>query len=241
MLWDIDRAPDVLRAFAAWSPTAPDEVTTSFRIMRFPPIPELPDFLRGRSVVVLDGAVLLEDEPAAEVLAPFRALEPELDTFARTPAEALTRLHLDPEEPTPGCGAGIVLDRLDDEAVAAFLAIVGPDAETSVFLAELRLLGGAVGRSAPGAGALDKVDGSHIAFLVAMAPTPEIAAVGHAAVEQVMEALEPWRSEQLFLNFAERPVEANNAFDEDAWVRLRSVKAAVDPDGLFLANHAIGD
>jgi len=240
MLWDIDRAPDVLRAFAAWSRTAPDEVTTSFRIMRFPPIPELPDFLRGRSVVVLDGAVLLEDEPAAEVLAPFRALDPELDTFARTPAEALTRLHMDPEDPTPGCGAGIVLDRLDDDAVAAFLAAVGPDSASPVFLAELRQLGGAVGRTAPGAGALDRVEGSHIAFLVSMAPTPEIAAVGHAAVEQVVAALEPWRADRLFLNFAERPVEPSNAFDERAWMRLREVKAACDPDGLFLANHAIG-
>jgi FAD/FMN-containing dehydrogenase len=239
MLWDLERAPEVLRAFAAWSPTAPDDVTTSFRVMRFPPIPELPDFLRGRSVVVLDGAALLPDEVAAELFAPFRGLEPELDTFGRVPAEALMRLHMDPEQPTPGCGAGIVLDRLDDDAVESFLSAVGPEADTALFIAELRQLGGALGRSAPDPGALDKVVGSHIAFFVAMAPTPEIAAVGHAAVDEVLAALEPWRAERPFLNLAERPVDPSTAFGTDAWLRLRAVKREVDPRGLFLGNHEI--
>jgi hypothetical protein len=239
MIWDADRAPDVLRTFAAWSPTAPEEVTTSFRIMRFPPIPELPDFLRGRSVVILDGAALLPDDAAADVLAPFRTLEPELDTFGRMPAEALTRLHMDPEQPTPGCGAGIVLDCLDEGAVEAFLRTVGPDATTAVFMAELRQLGGALGRSAPDGGAVDKVAGSHIAFFVSITPTPEVAAVGHASIEEVVQALEPWRAERPFLNLAERPVEPSTAFGQDTWERLRAVRAEVDPQGVFLANHEI--
>jgi hypothetical protein len=239
MIWDIDRAPQVLEAFAAWSPTAPEEITTSFRIMRFPPIPELPDFLRGRSVGIFDGVALLSDEAAAEALAPFRSLDPELDTFARVPSETLMRLHMDPEDPTPGCGAGVVLDRLDGGAVAAFLATVGPGAETTVFMAELRQLGGALGRSAPGAGALDAVTGSHLAFFVSIAATPEIAAAGHASVDRVLEALEPWRAERPFLNLSERPVEPGSAFDDVTWERLREIKQAVDPRGLFLANHAI--
>jgi len=239
MIWDVERAPDVLRVFAAWSPKAPEEVTTSCRIMRFPPIPELPDFLRGRSLVILDGAALLPDSVAAEVLAPFRALEPEMDTFARIPAEALTRMHMDPEQPTPGCGAGIVLDRLDEGTVAAFLSEVGPGAETAIFMAELRQLGGALGRPAPGAGALAQIAGSHIAFFVSIAPTPELAALGHASAERVVQALEPWRAERLFLNFAERPVEPSEGFGPDAWERLCAVKREVDPEGFFLGNHAI--
>jgi FAD/FMN-containing dehydrogenase len=61
MLWDIEHAEPVLRRWAEWSVQAPDEVTTSFRIMRFPPMPELPEFLRGRSLVIVDGAVLGDD------------------------------------------------------------------------------------------------------------------------------------------------------------------------------------
>lgn len=48
MLWDISHAERVVRAWARWSASAPEEVTTALRIMRFPPIPELPPFLRGR-------------------------------------------------------------------------------------------------------------------------------------------------------------------------------------------------
>ena len=86
MLWDQEHAEKVLRTWAAWTVDAPDCVTTSFRMLNLPPMPELPPFLRGRQLVVIDGAVLADDEPAEEILATLRALEPEMDTFARVPA-----------------------------------------------------------------------------------------------------------------------------------------------------------
>ncbi len=49
--------------------------------MQFPPLPEVPEFLRGRQMVVIDGAVLGEPEAAAQVLAPLRELGPEIDMF----------------------------------------------------------------------------------------------------------------------------------------------------------------
>ena len=105
LLWDQEHAEKVLRAWAAWTVDAPDCVTTSFRMLNLPPMPELPPFLRGRQLVVIDGAVLAEDERAAEILAALRALEPEMDTFARVPAAGLVRLHMDPEGPTPAVSA----------------------------------------------------------------------------------------------------------------------------------------
>ncbi|WP_228488961.1 FAD-binding oxidoreductase [Raineyella fluvialis] len=101
LLWDLARAEPVLRRWAAWSAAAPDEVTTSLRFLRFPPLPDLPDFLRGRRLVVIDGAVLGDDAYGADIIAPLRELGPEMDTFGRTPAAALSRLHMDPEGPTP--------------------------------------------------------------------------------------------------------------------------------------------
>ena len=97
LLWDRERAPEVVRAWAQWSRTAPDAVTTSLRVMSLPPLPELPPFLRGRQLVVMDGAVLADDASAEALLAPLRALGPEMDTFARVPSASLTRLHMDPE------------------------------------------------------------------------------------------------------------------------------------------------
>lgn len=239
LLWDVSRAPEVLRTWAAWCADAPEEVTTSFRVMRFPPIPELPPFLSGRAVVILDGVALLDDEAAAAELAPLRALEPEMDTFGRVPAPALMRLHMDPEDPTPSVGRGAVVAELDDAAVATFLDLFGPGAETPVFMAELRQLGGALRRTAPDAGVLTGIAGSHLALLLCVAPTPEIAAACEGALEGTLGALQPHLADQLFLNFAERPVDASRAFDAASWARLRAVRRTVDPTGLFLANHAV--
>ncbi|WP_068400074.1 FAD-binding oxidoreductase [Kribbia dieselivorans] len=239
MIWPLDRAPEVLRTYAAWSASAPDEITASLRFLRFPPLPELPDFLRGRSVVVFDGAVLLEDDEAEAVIAPLRALAPEMNTFARVPAATLTTLHMDPPQPTPGVGGGIAIDRLDDEAIEAFLSAVGPQSSTDLLIAELRLLGGALSRVPQGAGAVEGIEGTHLAFVMAVAPTPEVAAASEIEVERVLEMLAPFEARWLFLNLADRPVDVSRAFTPPTWQRLRQVKAAVDPDGMFLANHAI--
>ena len=100
MLWDWTEAERVLTAYAQWAADAPDHVTTSFRIMQFPPIEDVPEPLRGRSVLMIDGAV--QGDPA--VIEPLRALAPEIDTFAMVAAPSLVRLHQDPEQPMPYMG-----------------------------------------------------------------------------------------------------------------------------------------
>ena len=61
-------------------------------------------------------------EAAAEVLAPLRALEPEIDMFAPIPAAALSHIHMDPEHPVPGHGDGMILDDLTPAAIEALVA-----------------------------------------------------------------------------------------------------------------------
>ena len=50
--------------------------------MQLPPLAEIPEPIRGRSIVLIDGAV--QGDPA--VIEPLRALGPEIDTFAMVPA-----------------------------------------------------------------------------------------------------------------------------------------------------------
>ena len=239
LLWDGSRAEDVLRTWARWTADLPEDTSTSCRVLRLPPLPELPPFLSGRTVVVVDGAVLGDDATGAARLAALRALEPELDTFVRMPAAALSRLHMDPEGPTPSVGGSLVLSGLGDDVVDAFLAAVGPAAQTSLLACEIRHLGGALARRPPGAGALDHLPFGYVAFFVAIAPTPEVSAVGLADVARVLEALAPWGSGHELLNFADTPVEASSAFEPATWQRLRAVRGAVDPGGLFAASHEV--
>lgn len=239
LMWDVEMAPRVLDMWRAWAPVAPDEVTTSFRIMRIPPIPEMPDFVRGRTIVVIDGAVMADDERAAEILAPLRALDPELDTFGRVPTETLVHLHMDPEEPAPGVMRSTMLRELDDAGADAFLDLFGPGVETPVMVAELRQLGGAVGRPHAGGGALTHLDGEFAFICGGIAPTPEVGAIVAGLAEQAVAALGPWTNGRAYLNFAEETTDVRTGYPAGTWPRLAAIRAAVDPDGVLVANHAI--
>jgi FAD/FMN-containing dehydrogenase len=239
MMWDLADVEPVLREWAAWAPGAPDDVTTSFRVLRFPPIPDVPPFLAGRQVAMIDGAVLGSDERGAELLAGLRALKPEVDTFTRMPAKALDRLHMDPEGGAPAVSDSSMLAGLPDAAVDAWLAEVGPGATTSLNLVELRQLGGALARPHEGGGVLSHLDGSFATLNLAMAPVPEMAVQGHADALRVTAALAPYSSGAQYLNFAENSTDAKAGYRADAWRQLVGIRSAVDPHGVFVANHPV--
>lgn len=239
MLWDLKDVEPVLREWAAWAPTAPDEVTTAFRAMRLPDLPELPDFLRGRELVIIDGAVLGSDERGTEILAGLRALRPTMDTFARVPASSLVRLHMDPEGGAPGVSDSVMLAACPDAAVDAFLAEAGPDARTSLLMAELRQLGGALARPHEGGGALDRLEGQFVTFAGGLAMSPEMGAQVHADAVRLNQALAPFTHDRRYLNFAETRVDARAAYDPLVWRQLAGIRSAVDPHGVFMANHPL--
>ncbi len=237
LAWDWTQAERVLRAWAAWTATAPETATTTLRILQLPPLPALPEPLRGRQLVVIDGAITGDAAQAAELLAPLRALAPEIDTFATVPAPALVRLHGDPEEPVPWTSATTMLAELPEDAIAAFVGAAGADSGSALLVAELRHLGGALGRPAPDAGAVAGLDGAYLVFTGGMAPTPEAAAVARAHADALVAALAPWAGGRAYLNFAERPTDVRTGFDEATYARLRAVRERLDPDGLLRANH----
>ena len=239
LMWDQEHAEKVLRTWAAWTETAPDCVSTSFRMLNLPPLPDLPPFLQGRQLVVIDGAVLADDDTAAGVIADLRALEPEMDTFARVPAAGIVRLHMDPEGPTPGVSDSTLLADLPDPAIETFLALTGRGSGSTLLAAELRQLGGALARPAEGAGALPMLDGKFVLFGVAIAMTPEIGAQGRADATALVDAMTAYSSGRDYLNFAENQVDVSKSFPEQTWQRLKGIRSATDPHGLLVANHRI--
>jgi FAD/FMN-containing dehydrogenase len=239
LVWDWADVEPVLRRWADWSMSAPDEVTTAFRMLNVPPIPEMPEPFRGRRLAIIDGAVLGSDPEAEAIIAPLRALQPEMDTFARVPAASLSRLHRDPEGPTPAVSDAAMLASFPDEAIDAFLAELTAEAGSTLVVAGLRQLGGALGRPHPDAGAMPQLDGAFAAFAAAIAATPEIGAQGYADAVRLMRALEPWTNGGQYLNFAENPVDVRAGYTPDNWTQLKAIRTAVDPHGVFLANHVV--
>ena len=239
LVWDRSDAEQVLHRWAYWAPEAPDAVTTAFRILNLPPLPQIPEPLRGRSLAVIDGAVLGTDTEAERILAALREMGPEIDTFTRVPARSLVRLHMDPEGPTPGVGDATLVDELPGAAVDAFLDQVGPGSTSSLLSAELRQLGGALGRVPEEHGALATIDAQFSALGVAVAASPELAMQGELDAYALTAALAPWSSSRTYLNFAEDAVDAKTGFGEVTWTQLKGIRSALDPDDRFLANHRI--
>ena len=239
LVYDGSRAAEVLRTWTTWSYDAPDSVTTSWRILNMPPFEEVPPPFRGRTIVVIDGAVLGTDEEAAEILAPLRALDPEMDTFERQPTAGLIRLHMDPEGPTPAVSEGMVLGELPDAAVDALVAVTGPGSGSALIFAELRQLGGALGRPHEGAGALPQLDGQFAFLALGIAATPEVAARSQADAKRAAEAVAPWANGRQYLNLAEQAVDTSTGYDAESFDRLQKLRAEIDPSGLMVANHAV--
>jgi hypothetical protein len=239
MLWPWERASEVLHAWRAWTLDAPETATTSARIVQVPPFPDVPELLRGRQFVVIDGAVLGSDAYAEEVLAPLRALEPEIDMFAAMPPVALSHLHMDPEQPVPGIGDHALLSDLTPELIDALVKLAGHESGSPLVAVELRHLGGALGRAVAGAGARSRIDAPYVYFAVGVPATPEIAAAIPPRLEQLNSALTPWTASGAYLNFAEQPTDLSTAFEGETFRALQAVKATYDPRDTIHANHEI--
>ena len=237
LLWPWERAREVLHAWREWTASVPETVTTSARILQIPPLPDVPEFLRGRGVVVIDGAALGDEASAAAALAPLRALGPEVDTFAMVSPAALTHIHMDPEHPVPGLGDGTLVDGVPAEAVEALVDVAGPGSGSPLLAVELRHLGGALGRA--GSGALGRLDAGYSAFAVGVPMDPALAGAIEAHLALVKAALAPHGHGRDYANFTERPTDPARFFDADAYARLCRIKAEVDPEDVFRANHPI--
>ncbi|MGH3936598.1 MAG: FAD-binding oxidoreductase [Pseudonocardiaceae bacterium] len=240
LFWPIDAAHEVLHTWRQWTATVPEEVTSVGRLLRFPPLPDLPEHLRGRSFAAIEAACLTYDErAAAELLAPLRALHPAMDTFGPTPVTELGALHMDPDGPVPAFGDGMLVGALPAAGIDAFLAVVGPGSDSPLLSAELRHLGGALEPGPAKYGAVSALDGAFAMFGVGITPDAGSAAAVRRSVEALYAAMVPWSAGRSYLNFAERPKAGPALFGADTYRRLCEIKAAYDPTDLIRANHPV--
>ncbi|WP_409328982.1 FAD-binding oxidoreductase [Trujillonella humicola] len=237
LAWDAAHVERVLPAWVEWCAGAPDAATTAFRVLDVPAAEVVPAPLRGRRLAIVDGAVLGDDAAAAAVLAPLRALAPEVDTVTRVPAASLVRLHLDPEGPTPAYASSSLVSGLPDDAVAAVLAAVGPGADRGLAAAELRQLGGALGRPDPAGGALDSLDGAFLALGLGLEGGPDDWPRQREAAARFLTALDPWATGASYLPMLDERTDTRKVFPPGVHARLSAIRRAADPAGLFVSPH----
>ncbi|MGE5408586.1 MAG: FAD-binding oxidoreductase, partial [Syntrophothermus sp.] len=239
LFFPAEQAGDVLHGWLEWTASAPEQATSVGRLMNFPPIPEVPEPVRGRSFAVLEVIFNGDEAAGAELVDPLRALgTAAMDTFASVPPAGIAELHMDPPEPTPHAVASRLTGDLDAAAIDALLGAVGPGSGSQLVSVELRHLGGALAREPEGAGALATLPGAFLAFGVGIVPVPEAMAPTRGWLDALDAALSPYDSGR-YLNFCDEPTDLASAFPAATVARLREVKGRYDPEDLFHANHPV--
>ncbi len=241
ILWyPIERGAEVLNAWRELVDSGPpDEMTTVGRYLQFPPIPDIPEEVRGKSFVVVEVYHLGDPARADDLLAPLRALGPVNDTIQTVPIPVLPQIHMDPVPPVPAVGDGLLLTDLPPAAVEAFDAAAGPGAAFPLLSIEVRHLGGAFARQRPEHCAMGSIEHPYVLFAVGLTPTPELQAAAKAQVQAVKNALAPWTADEMYFNFAEMRRPPGAFWAGDAYQRLCRIKASVDPDDMIRSNHPL--
>ncbi|HEY2636995.1 MAG TPA: FAD-dependent oxidoreductase, partial [Solirubrobacteraceae bacterium] len=237
LMWPMDQAPEIVDAYREWTAGAPDDLAPTIKLMRFPPIPDIPEPLRGRELVGVGVAALGDEALGRDLVAPMRDVAPRyLDTVQTIPAAGLAMIAGDPPGPVPGVGTGNLLDALPAEATQAYLELGGPGATTPLLQLELRQFGGALAQSAPEHGAADTTEGFGL-YGVGIPISPEVGQAISAFLAEIKERMAAWAAPETQVNFAEAQPEIRGSFPGPVADRLESIKTQHDPDGVIVGNH----
>jgi FAD/FMN-containing dehydrogenase len=239
LFFPAEQASDVLRGWREWTGGVPEEMTSVGRLMNFPPIPVVPEPVRGKSFTVVEAIYCGDPADGEALVAPLHELGTVgMDTMAVQPPMGIAELHMDPPEPVPYWADSVMTRELPDAAIDSLLEAVGPGSGSQLLLVDLRHCGGALSRAPQGAGALASLPGAFLAFGVGFIPVPEAMTPTRAWLGAFKAALEPYDA-GMYLNFAEQPFELTKAFPPEVLDRLREVKQRYDPDDLFRSNHPV--
>jgi len=240
LMWPLELAPQVVGAYREWTADAPNDLSATVKLMRIPPIPDVPEPLRGRELVAVGMSVLGDEATCRDVVAPMRDVAPTyMDTVETIPASGLAFIAGDPPNPVPGQGDGMLVTELPAEAAETYVDLAGPGATTPLLFLELRQLGGALLQRSPDDGAADANDSAFGCYGVGMPISPEVQQAITAGLAEVKERMAPWASPKSQLNFAETQQGTRDSFPDATADRLARIKADYDPEGLIVGNHAV--
>lgn len=238
VMFDASLAPEVYAAWVRWTKTLPDDVSAAITLMTFPPVPFIPEFLHGRSMVIVGAGALLETGRAEELLAPIRQMPgAEFDSFRPMSYRESGDIFRDPVDPLPVNGRGVLLSDLDEAGARRLVEAIGPPAQSPNLMIQMRHLGGAIQRPQNGTSVGDRRRAQYLLYMlgVPMGPiTPEMMASHAEGVFEKIHDLILCRGPLNFLGEARiRKDEVRDVFSDDEYAKLCSVKASVDPTNRF--------
>lgn len=232
--------PDTIAGFMAASESAPEDLSGIGNVMFAPPMPFLPQEAQGKPIIMAFLVYAGEAEAGERALAPFRALSAPL-------ADMLKPMKY-PEIYPPEEGGDyhpvaasftMFVDQID-RSVAETIVNRLRLSTASMSVAQLRVLGGALGRVPADATAFAHRNSRIMVNIAALYEKPEDRATHEAWVADFASALQQ-NDRGAYVNFLGDEDEARirAAYPGFTWERLAAIKARYDPDNLFRLNQNI--
>jgi FAD/FMN-containing dehydrogenase len=243
LFFDTDLVGDVVDAYRDWTPTVPEELTSSVVLLQMPDIPQVPEPIRGRYVARVHIAYTGDPETGERLIAPLRAVGPTLlDSVRDLPYTDGGTIYDEPPMPHAYVGDNLRLRELDPAALREALAVVGPEARV-MCIVDIRHQGGALARDPEVANAVDRDEAPYLLRILSPFSAEDARTVADVQ-RRFFAAVGPWANGRS-LNFIYRPGTSTTAeelreiYGAANYERLTELKATYDPANTFRINHNV--
>ncbi|MFD1715199.1 FAD-binding oxidoreductase [Amnibacterium flavum] len=237
LFYDSEHIEDALRAWVDWVHSLPDTVTSSVALLRFPPIDEVPENLRGRFALHLRFAFIGDERDGERLLAPMRRAAPAfLDLIGDMSTTEIDSIHDDRDQAGPAWDRGMQLTDIDQAFVTALLSRAGAGSDVPFIAIEIRHIGAGATRGASQDTAIGGA-GSPFTLVMIGVPVPELFdSVLPQSSDYIVSGILPWIADETNINFLGHVASTQqfaSAWPADAFSRLIETRTAWDPEGLF--------
>lgn len=240
LLWPIEEAPKVLRAFRDMALVAPRELSLWANLLHFPPLDIVPEPMRGRSFVNVAVTYLGSRKMAEILLWSLRDSAPvEFDLMGEFMPSQLTEVAAEPSDPMPALEHGQLLSGLDDLAIDDLVAIASDPTTLPLMMVQIRGLGGAMAEDAGSNGAVRAVPEPFALFAMGLDLGPGMRDAVSAAFGELDAVVERLTNGRRLPNFGGDHQDANDGYDLATLERLREVKRRRDPNGTIRSNKPV--
>ncbi len=231
--------PDAIASFIAEAEAAPEELSTILNIMPAPPMPFLPEEVRGKMIMMAMMVYAGNPADGERAVAPFRKLA--------TPYSDMIRPMRYPEMYPPeqgeyhpiAAGRTMFVDHVNRSEAETIIDHLQASSG-SMAVTQLRVLGGAMARIPADATAFAHRKSRIMTNLAALYEKPDEKEIHEAWVSEFAATLRQSDS-GAYVNFLADvdEVQVRAAYPGGTWERLAAIKARYDPDNIFHLNQNI--